>query len=321
MLPSLFDPGDMMSYCNIGFAVLGRITEIKREMSWDDALKKHLYDPLAMTHAISKPGDTLRFNSAIGHIESTNKNGKLRVTDIPYLSIGQKAAGATPAMTASDLLKFAQMHLRGGTTPDGKRILKAASVKAMQKPQIKMLKHTPLGLTHWGLGWFLLKWGDEKLYGHDGATIGQFAFMRILPSKNMAVVLLTNGGDAKGLYKSMFNDIFKDAAKLTEPELPASLNKQPDVTPFAGTYQNITTRIELTASRNTLYVQPFGIDSGQALEKKKSRLTFLSPAVARVDVGDDVKDRQSLLFSGFDQTGRPRFVQTGFRQFKRVGGN
>jgi CubicO group peptidase (beta-lactamase class C family) len=51
MLPSLFDPGAMMSYCNFGFAVLGRIIEVKRRKSWDDALKDHLYDPLGMTHA------------------------------------------------------------------------------------------------------------------------------------------------------------------------------------------------------------------------------------------------------------------------------
>ena len=46
----------------------------------------------------------------------------------------------------------------------------------------------------WALGWIRLGWNGRPLIGHDGNTIGQSAFLRILPNKGLAVVLLTIRG-------------------------------------------------------------------------------------------------------------------------------
>ena len=50
----------------------------------------------------------------------------------------------------------------------------------------------------WGLGWIRYGWDGERLIGHDGNTIGQSAFLSVLPSHGLAVSLLTNGGSAQG---------------------------------------------------------------------------------------------------------------------------
>lgn len=318
MVPSLFEPDVMMSYCNLGFVVLGRIIEVLRNKTYDQALQDHIFKPLGMTHAISLPEDTLRFNSAIGHVPSKSHRGKWCVNREPYLSIGQKSAGATPAMTASDLLTFAAMHMAGGKTRDGKTILSRSSVKAMQRRQTKTLKHAPNAINGWGLSWFLMDWDGHKLYGHDGATMGQFAFLRILPEKNLAVALLTNGGDAAGLYRAVFGEIFSDLAKVREPGLPEPAEKQPELTSFVGIYENMINRIELSVKKGQLRIEGTHKDTQASLYPKSAALTFLDKNTARFKTGDAVQDRAALLFSFYNENGQPKFLQTGLRQYRRM---
>ena len=47
----------------------------------------------------------------------------------------------------------------------------------------------------WGLGWIRFGWDGRRLIGHDGNTLGQAAFLRVLPDEGLAVTLLTNGGN------------------------------------------------------------------------------------------------------------------------------
>jgi len=317
-VPSLFEPGERMSYCNLGFAVLGRIIELKRSQSFDRALHTHLYKPLGMRHAISRPEDALKFRSAIGHIPDTRKAGQWRVTPVPYLSFGQKAAGATPAMSIADLLTFARVHLDGGVAADGTRVLSAASVKAMQRRQVRLQKHVRNAITGWGLGWFLLNWNGKKLYGHDGATMGQFAFLRVLPEKNLAVALLTNGGDAAGLYRYLFDDIFTRLARTSEPDLPAPMQRQPNPAPYIGRYENIMNTVDIVQRGDHAVIQSVHRDSGAQTYSADARITFIDKHTARPDTGDEVLDRQPLLFSGYDDAGQARFLHAGLRQYRRT---
>lgn len=320
MLPSLYDPGAMMSYCNFGYAALGRLIEVLRGTSWDDALQKSIFDPLGMTGAFSRPQDALKFRAAIGHVDDPRRKGKLIVAPTAYLSLGQKAAGATPAMTASDLLKFVAMHMNKGRLPDGKRFLKVATVREMQKRQIDLPPLNRSGVDGWGLGWFLMNWQGERLYGHDGATMGQNAFLRVLPSKELAVVVLTNGGDMQGLAYEVLSDIFKAEAGLTEPELPDPLPSEeaPDLAPFAGTYSNMNVDVEVTVSRGKLYVRAIDRTTGDASTAKKHPMAFVSNQTARYVTGNAITDRGAHHFTDMDEEGRPAFMQSGFRRYRRT---
>jgi CubicO group peptidase (beta-lactamase class C family) len=106
------------------------------------------------------------------------------------------------------------MHLSGGQSPQGDKILSRKSVKAMQARQVRLPKHTRGGIDAWGLGWFLMNWDGYRLYGHDGATLGQYTFMRVLPEKDTAWALLANGGDATGLFNDVCTNVLKPMINL-----------------------------------------------------------------------------------------------------------
>lgn len=50
-VPQLFAPGEMFSYNNAGYCVLGRVIEVLRGKSYDECVRDHLFVPLGLTHA------------------------------------------------------------------------------------------------------------------------------------------------------------------------------------------------------------------------------------------------------------------------------
>lgn len=120
---SLFPIGAKWSYCNLGFAVLGRVIEVITGQAWEMALKTRLFDRLGMDHAFSQSERATRFNCAMGHLPGQQKKRPWVTSSIPYLSLGQKAAGSTPSMTATELLRFAALHMSAGKAADGQRLL------------------------------------------------------------------------------------------------------------------------------------------------------------------------------------------------------
>ena len=319
VLPSLFPIGAKHSYCNFGFVVLGEIIARVTGMSWDDAMRTRLFEPLGMSHALTLPGDTLRFRSAVGHVPSTRKKGTWYVTRQPYLSLGQGAAGATPAMSVTDLLLFARMHMDGGRNAKGDKVLSARSVKAMQTRQIALQKHARNGITHWGLGWFLMDWHGKRLYGHDGATLGQFSFLRIVPEKNLAVAMLTNGGDAQGLYQEMFGTLMPALARVSEPQIPdPDPSLRLDLSRYEGSYANINGTYTFAQKGGELRgnFRPNGAE--QDAPPLNAKLAFVDRQTAVLRTGDPVVDRTVFLFSDLADD-RYRYVCMGSRQYRRTG--
>ena len=316
LLPSLFPLGAKMSYCNVGFAMLGRIVEVLRRETYDQAIRRRIFEPLDMIHAMTLPEDALRHRCAIGHVPNPKHPKEQMIAPFTHFSQGQKSAGSTPAMSASDLLKFVVAHLDHGRINRGKRLLSAASVVAMQRQQIRLQRNSRGGIKGWGLGWILHDFDGHKVLGHDGGTIGQYSFLRVSPQKRVAVALLTNGGDAIGAYKDLF-EIFCAEIRKPEPELPPADPKlRIEAGRYVGRYENIQSVISIAEHRGTLRVSttPKGA-LGTTL--KHLPIAFVDRETAVLASGDPQVDRTTLLFSDKVED-RYAFVQAGFRQYRRV---
>ena len=74
--------------------------------------------------------------------------------------------------------------------------------------------------TSWGLGFERFDTPEGTLVGHDGNTIGQAAFLRMVPEAGLAVALLTNGGDAFSVYREVVGHVLEELAGLPAPQLP-----------------------------------------------------------------------------------------------------
>ena len=99
----------------------------------------------------------------------------------------------------------------------------------------------------WGLGWIRYGWDGERLIGHDGTTLGQAAFLRVLPSHGLAVSLLTNGGHTTDLARELLGEVFAELAGLAMPAPvePATTSVDVDPRAYAGRYERagLTTEV------------------------------------------------------------------------------
>lgn len=234
--------GATWSYCNAGYSVLGRVIEKVTGKTWDAAMQELLFQPLGLTHTVTLPDEAILYAAAVGHVDVA---GEQIVTPAWGLMRSVGPAGLITAR-AEDVLAFARLHLTGGVARDGSRLLTAQATAEMQAFQADVPDKHVLG-DSWGLGWIRFDWNGDRLYGHDGNTIGQAAFLRIHAEAGIAVTLLTNGGHTRDLYEALYREIFAELAGL-DMKQPVTVPDEPvevDLTPFVGTYERASVRMEI----------------------------------------------------------------------------
>jgi CubicO group peptidase (beta-lactamase class C family) len=240
--------GATWSYCNSGWSLLGRVIEKVDGKTWDQAMKDRLFTPLGLDHTMTLAEEAILFGAAVGHVEVDGEQVPTPVWDLPR-SVGP--AGLIKS-TVKDVLGFARMHLSGGQAPDGTQVLSPESTEAMTRHEADLPDKLILG-DSWGLGWIRFDWHGHRLIGHDGNTLGQAGFLRLLPDpvngQGVAVALLTNGGHTRDLYQELYREIFRAVAgvEMSESFTPPAEPVDVDVTPYVGTYARSSVRMEVLA--------------------------------------------------------------------------
>ncbi|RDI19736.1 CubicO group peptidase (beta-lactamase class C family) [Lentzea flaviverrucosa] len=207
-------PGEVWSYCNSGFTVLGRIVEVLRGNPFNTVLKERLAAPLGL--AVATTYEERTASHAVGHEDGRPVPDPGPESDWP--------AGSALAMSARTLLAFARMHL---ATP---------AFAVMREPAVSL----PDFGNHasWGLGWELPGYSGGLVIGHHGANRGLASFLRMAPERGIAVALLTNGGEAREVFDDVIENVFSELAAVRRPEPPTPPGAPGPVDErFLGTYR------------------------------------------------------------------------------------
>ncbi|MFC6082715.1 serine hydrolase domain-containing protein [Sphaerisporangium aureirubrum] len=239
-IPQLFEPGEVFSYNNTGFVVLGRLVEVLRGKPFDEVLVERLAAPLGLTHVSPSPYEAILHRAAVGHVPG--EDGTPVSAPTWALARSNAPAGSMLAMTARDLLGFVAMHLA-----DGSGVLRPGTVAAMWQPQVKVPRLGTMG-DSWGLGWEMSEHDGRAVVGHDGGTIGQAAFLRVVPDHGVAIALLTNGGDVFGIFDDVLAYLLKELTGIALPGRPAPRAEPEaiDPTPYLGRYADTITDITVS---------------------------------------------------------------------------
>lgn len=184
-----YAPGEVFSYSNVGYALLGLVIEEVSGKTYPDYLKENIFTPLGLKHAI------------VG-VDDKNLAQAYRKLDAhSYPQIRDTAAGDI-AMSARDLATFAQVMLRDGEYQDQKgqvqRLVSPGAFNQMVTPQNSqshLYKDMPMGLA-----WFLFyprpALSGKTVRWHGGATHYFHSSLITLPSEDLAVVVLANSAEA-----------------------------------------------------------------------------------------------------------------------------
>ena len=235
-VPQLFAPGEQFSYNNAGYCVLGRLVEVLRDRTYDSCLREHLITPLGLTHVATGAAEAILFRAAVGHLKPS-PDAEQQPAPVWALPRSNAPAGSRLAMRARDLVGFARLHLNADPASDQEAVLAPGTMAAMQQRQVELPRLRVFG-DAWGLGWELYDTAGPGVIGHDGTTLGQASFLRLVPERGVAVALLTNGGDAHALYRDVMARLLADLAGVELPALPVPPADPPpvDAARYVGVY-------------------------------------------------------------------------------------
>jgi len=270
----MYPLGATFSYCNSGYSILGLVIEKLTGLVWDAALRERLFTPLGLKSTVTLPEEALLFGSATGHIEG----GESPVVTPQWMLPRSLGPAGLIVSTVRDLLQFARMHLQGGKAVDGTTILSPETALRMTEFQTDLPDKYLLG-DSWGLGWIRFDWHGHRLIGHDGNTIGQAAFLRMLPEFGLSVALLTNGGSAHDLYEELYGEIFLDLAgvslqpSLEVPNMPVTV----DIAPHIGVYERASVRMEILSDERGPVMRTTILGPLAALETDPTEDLIMTP--------------------------------------------
>lgn len=184
--PLEYDPGSAQLYSDVGMDVLGFVVEAVAHQPLDQFVHRRVFAPLGMTSTTFRPSAALRRRAAPTERNSPRGHPlKGEVHDGDAYALGGVAGHAGLFSTASDLARFAQMLLDGGTL-DGRRIISDSTVAQF---------------THRSAGWRALGWDtcsggascgqhmSERAFGHTGFT---GTSLWIDPDRGLYVIVLAN---------------------------------------------------------------------------------------------------------------------------------
>ena len=284
--------GNVWSYTNVGWCVLGRVVENATGAVWEDAMRRQLLDRAGMSGTAFLTGGATE-RRARGH--EITADGPMPVEPLTARAYGP--AGTSAVTTVTDLLRFAALHLEDPSLA----VLRAVHAEV------------PIygWLDSWCLGWAGFGWEGGQVWGWDGLVTGERSFLRIVPRQQVAVVLMTNASTGRAMYRSLFADLMDSLCGISVP--PLRLDPSPgaagDLSRFAGVYAWPDRQVDVTATVSGLLISD---GPGQTEALPLDERTFL------VDAADP--DNPTVTFGAFDAAGRPGVLYDMLWGLPRTGG-
>ena len=171
-------------YNNVMVLAAGEASARAAGTSWDDLVRRRLFEPLRMADATTSITDAQRDpRLALGYRwdEEAEELQRLPMRNLDSIA----PAGAVNAHVL-DMAQWVRLLLGRGAF-EGERLVSSRRIRDTWQAQI------PLGPgVSYGLGWFLSEWKDQLVVEHGGNIDGFSAEVALLPESDIGLVLLTN---------------------------------------------------------------------------------------------------------------------------------
>jgi CubicO group peptidase (beta-lactamase class C family) len=169
--PLEFKSGEKMNYSNSGYFLLGHIIEKASGESYENFLRKNIFDPLKLSGSGYDHHSTILKNRATGY--SRNPEG---IINSLYLDMSQPYAAGSLYSTVDDLYAWNEALFSG-------KLLSAKSLEMMMTPPAK---------NDYAYGLVINKLFGRKAVSHGGGINGFSTFLTRFPDEKVTVAVLRN---------------------------------------------------------------------------------------------------------------------------------
>lgn len=179
-------------YANINYDLLGKIIETVSGTSYEDYIKKNVFDPLEMNGSIAN-ADKVK-NSERLLTGNRNYFGFFITGDADYPT--EKSWFHEPAgfitSTPNDYAKYLRMYLNNGLSERNQIIAQESSIKSMWYDNVEISKNEP---ARYGMGWNCLEENGTTFLSHGGQVENYITYMLVIPQRDLAFTFMINGND------------------------------------------------------------------------------------------------------------------------------
>jgi len=271
-------------YQNIMYLAAGQVVEKVSGMTWDEFVKRKIFEPLAMSASGTsikafKPGD----NIATPHAKMGDK-----VQAIAWRDIDNIAPAGSINSNVLEVAQWLRLQLGKGTI-DGKKVFSSAASNEMHTSQtvIRLEATYPIlypkaHFLNYGMGWFMSDFKGRKLIEHGGAIDGMRAGVAMIPEEKLGIVILTNMNGSvismplvyriiDAFIKEPQTDYSADLMKAYKPllELAAAAEKKAEDDRVIGTKPSFDLAKYVGTYRSELYG-----DAKISMENDKLKVDF-----------------------------------------------
>ena len=168
------DPGEKYEYSNLGMGLLGHALSLRAKMSYEDAVKKRILEPLGMKNTVMTLTPEMRTRLAPGH----NPLGK----PTPNWDLSVLSGAGSFRSTPEDMAMFvaANMGLKKSNLSEAFALAHEPRTSA-GSPVMRI-----------GLGWHVLNKDGSEITWHNGETGGYKSFAGFNKKLKKGVVILAN---------------------------------------------------------------------------------------------------------------------------------
>lgn len=238
MPPQIRPAGEIFTYSNYSYALLGLLVEETAGMPFHSYVSKNITQPLGMSFSGFKRDPDLREHYVRSYLQ---KEDQL----IPYQPDFQLyyPAGSF-CSTASDLSRYISMWLKGGNY-GGVPILDSTTIVQMHQTNFKNFKDAESG---WFLGFSEIQWNGFKVVSHRGEILGFASELALIPEMDLGLFISINASSLQDSKSRVFINRFfhklltrlLPQAKLEKDKpktIPEMGSVSEPITSFTGTYR------------------------------------------------------------------------------------
>lgn len=297
------DPGDIFSYSNLGFVLIGAFIEQVSGHRYADEVTARVLRPLGITDATFRPETAVTYPFAQGHIGLRSEAPKVVrpiKTDVRHWPAGFLWASAV------DYARVAIALMDHGMI-DGKQALDRGVVDAVITPRVAMPEIKDL---RYAFGLIVAEQNGVETVGHGGRMEGYNALVTTIPARHAAVIVFTNRMDTGAPATR------NEALKLVAPELIREPEKEsPPATvngaELAGVYVNGAERVVVGESAGGLTMS---VDARHGALRATDVDRF-----SWAFTNDEEKRSANAVVVFVRRAGAVRYVVFGERAYRRSG--
>lgn len=304
-------PGDLWSYCNAGYYLVSRVIEIVAGSPFEKVFRERLVEPLGLETAFFFAEDVITRPHAVGHYLKRREEGHIPAHGY---SFPRHVNGTGGVVTSTrELLRFAQLHMNDGEI-DGARLLPVAAARAMREPVIEA------GDFHrcYGLGWCAHDFPEFRTIGHGGATRGFQANLTVIPDREFAIAILTNGEAGSRAIQEIEAWALGACLDLSRPVPERIKVSGKELADMGGTYRRHDGTFTVTAVDDRLDLAIVHLDETTGAVEDEQTYPLVAVGERRYRVPDGPNKDAIVDFIDYEGNGSSqRFLRMGGRLAER----